>query len=70
MDISRLKTLIGNAVQKYKFVFLILCIGVVLILWPSKTVKKSNEAAPIQSQIEPHISQDLSADREFSTVPV
>ena len=57
MELPKLKKKLSSIIQKYKLVLLILCIGLLFILWPTETPSKSNVAMTEQINKPEHISQ-------------
>ena len=58
MDLPKLKKNLGLIIQKYKFVLLILCVGLIFILLPTENQSNSNIIIPEQV-IEPeHILEN------------
>ena len=58
MELPKLKMKLSSIIQKYKFVLLILCVGLILILWPTENQSKSNIAVVEQINKTEHISQN------------
>lgn len=61
MDLSKLKSHLMQAVTKYKFVLLILCIGVALILIPVGRSEDSTASIIINKDTSSYISEDALA---------
>ena len=75
MEMKKLKKQISSLVQKYKFVFLIILIGIVLMLLPSsnsgnKNETKQQEIVPIQSSTQDELENILSQIHGAGTVRV
>lgn len=58
MDLSKLKTYINTYFQKYKYIILILCVGIVLILWPSRSKEDINRSETTDMMESAHISEE------------
>lgn len=58
MDLSELKKKIGDIVQRYKFVFLVLLVGVIMILMPTSSSKENSPEPTTSVTDEAHISQE------------
>lgn len=58
MDLSKLKTYINTIFHKYKYIILILCVGIVLILWPSHSQKNESRNDTINNTEIAHISEE------------
>ena len=61
MDLQKLKDQIVGTVLKYKYVLLILCVGLLLVLVPSGSSAKAKKAAITQNKQASHISEDALA---------
>lgn len=62
MELPKLKEKFQYIIQKYKFILLILCVGVILILLPNKNEKAGYEQTSAGGSDVSHISQDNLAD--------
>ena len=57
MEIPKLKKKLASIIQKYKFVLLILCVGMILILLPTESKSTTNIISGEQAKEPEHISQ-------------
>ena len=57
MELPKLKKTLGIIIQKYKFVLLILSIGLIFVLLPTETQRKSDAVAGDSGNVAEHISQ-------------
>ena len=57
MEIPKLKKKLASIIQKYKFVLLILCVGMILILLPTESKSATNIISGEQAKEPEHISQ-------------